>query len=64
MPPVSATRATRITASARPGYPWAPGDLRPFLGAATFSFLPVQPFRIGLLSRDGHECCEDVPDVT
>ena len=43
IPPVSATMASRITASARPGYPWLPEGLRPLFGAATFSILPVQP---------------------
>ena len=37
IPPVSATMAIRIRASERPGLLWALA-LRPFLGAATFSF--------------------------
>ncbi|BBC97137.1 hypothetical protein SRO_5961 [Streptomyces rochei] len=37
IPPVSATMAIRIRASERPGLLWALA-LRPFLGAATFSY--------------------------
>ncbi|GAA0678148.1 hypothetical protein GCM10009548_55510 [Streptomyces malaysiensis subsp. malaysiensis] len=54
MPPVSPTMAIRMTAKARPGLPCDPEDLRPFFGAATFSYLPVQPPRIGG-ARGGHE---------
>ena len=39
--------AIRIRARVRPGLPGCPAGLRPFLGAATFSFLPVQPPRAG-----------------
>ncbi len=54
IPPVSAAMAIRIRARTWPGLPWPPGDLRPFFGAATLSFLPVQPSGVGC-SPDGHE---------
>ena len=47
IPPLRATTAIRNRIKVRPGLPGAPACLRPLLGAATFSFLPVQPPRAG-----------------
>ena len=39
----------------------SPRRLRPFFGAATFSFLPVQPPRAGCSARAATKCCGDLP---
>ena len=57
IPPVSATRAIRMRASARPGLLWALA-LRPFFGAATFSY-SLSGRRARGQRGDGHDWCRE-----